>query len=217
MSFEHEKSFEDLHPTGIKGIFKVYGSLSFIRRPAFLLSFGLTVVLSAILAVLNPDNDFIVIGIEKILEVGMTIISSLIGLSLAGLVLIVSFGNLNLLKSLVKESIQKAIIEKKNIKYSSYQTLIAKFSYAVFVQVVTLITLVIVHFIRVLDISLHQIKIAYILNYFTITAIVFGILYSLLLLGHMVINIFTIAQMNHMVIFTEVIDELPEDDKKTKE
>lgn len=199
--------FEKLHVFGLSGLFKVYGRFTVLKRLAFYLSLFPSLILSIVYFFVIEPSDFGLSLINKILENGFGIISSLIGLSLAGLVLIVSFGNISLLKSLVSTNIRTALREKKEIGFSSYQSLIAKFTYAVFVQAVTLFLYFLIYIIIGFNVELNNLFIVSMINFITFLSIVFFALYSIILIAHMIINIFTIAQMNHMVIFKEVVDE----------
>lgn len=212
MNTNFNKNFEKLHVTGLSGLFDIYGGFTFLKRIAFCLTLIITIIFSIILYTQNQDNDFLLLTIDKTVNVGFGIIAALLGLSLAGLVLIVSFGNMTLLKALVRGNIKKAIKDNSDIGFSSYQTIIAKFTFAVFVQVTTLIFLILIYFFKILEIELIYLDLVYYINFITLSLIFFSILYSLILLGHMVINIFTIAQMNHMVIFKEVIDDFSVDE-----
>lgn len=199
--------FEKLHVFGLSGLFKVYGRFTVLKRLAFYLSLIPSLILSLVYFFVIEPSDLGLSLINKILETGFGIISSLIGLSLAGLVLIVSFGNISLLKSLVVTNIKKAQRNKKEVGFSSYQTLIAKFTYAVFIQSVTLLSYFFIYIIVNFNIELSNFQYVFYMNLLTFLFILFFIVYSIVLLAHMIINIFTIAQMNHMVIFKEVIDE----------
>lgn len=199
--------FEKLHVFGLDGLFKVYGKFTVLKKLAFYLSLIPSLFLSLVYFFVIEPSDLGLSLITKILDAGFGIISSLIGLSLAGLVLIVSFGNISLLKSLVVTNIKNAKRNNKVVGFSSYQTLIAKFTYAVFVQCVTLLFYFFVYIFVNFEIGLSCSYCVFYLNLFTFSFILFFLVYSIVLLAHMIINIFTIAQMNHMVIFKEVIDE----------
>lgn len=216
MNNGENKEFEILHTPGLNGLFKIYGSFTILKRLAFYIALIITIIFSLILFNLNLDNVFLLECIDKAISAGFGILSALLGLSLAGLVLIVSFGNMTLLKALIKSNINEAQKNKSDIGFSSYQTIIAKFTYAVFVQVLTLISLVLIFFIRILEIVLNDLNFVYLINFSIFNFILFTIIYSLVLLAYMVINIFTIAQMNHMVMFKEVINEYLEEVDKEK-
>lgn len=105
-------------------------------------------------------------------------------------------------------NIQTAIREKKTPGYSAYQTAVSKFSFAVFVQVLTLIVLIFVQILASLNLSFNNDFYNEFINTFLLFLCLTLVFYSLLLVVQMTLNIFTISQMNHMVYFDEETGKL---------
>jgi len=136
---------ELLHPYGLKGLLTVYNFRKVWKNPSFYISLitGFLTFLVLVFGRFSSRRLFELI--DKIVDTGLSLDGGLIGLSLAGLTLIVTFGSEKLLKSMVMLSIKKPFEKRKSgntkVGFSGYQTAVAKFGFAVFVQVVSLIVL----------------------------------------------------------------------------
>lgn len=205
-----KENLNDLHPLGMAGMFEIYGGCGFVRKPSFYIAFAITLVLFFFLLLNNNESLSVVDLIGKIVGLGLDLDGGLIGLTLAGLTLMVTFGSDKLLKHIVKTNLEKAVKDKKFPGFSSYQSAVAKFGFAVFVQVITLITLFAFSFVLELEISLESEWWNKFFNALFLSIAVFLILYSLFLVVQMTINIFTISQMNHSVYSVDAMKEIEE-------
>lgn len=213
MSLSPEERFKKIHEGGLAGIMYHYGGLKGIFKSKSLqvsVFFSSLIVLAMIL--IEKNNTELLVYLMMIYDVGISVDGGLIGLSLAGLTLVVTFGSGNFMKTLVRLSIEDTS-ETGEIQNSIYQTTTAKFAYAVFVQVLTLITLIGIKTIAGLELKISS-NLAIVVNYIALWAAIILVFYSLLLVARMTINIFTVGQHSHLIYYKEVLDE---DSKKSQE
>jgi ABC-type multidrug transport system fused ATPase/permease subunit len=213
-----ENELDLLHPRGLKGLLIVYDFCHFWKYPSFFVAFFISFLTFCFLTIGGFSSEKLFNVITEIVDTGLSLDGGLIGLSLAGLTLIVTFGSEKLLKSMVKISVEdllkNGMPDKSKIKFSSYQTAVSKFGFAVFVQVISLIILFFYNLILKLELpSLNESLNTY-FNAFFLSLAVFLILYSVFLVAQMTINIFTISQMNHSLYLSESIEEILADEKK---
>ncbi|MGV3610215.1 MAG: hypothetical protein ACO1N0_04635 [Fluviicola sp.] len=208
---EKLSEIELLHPYGLKGLLTVYDFRNIWKNPSFYLAaiIGLLTFFALIFGGYSSEKLFELTG--KIVDTGLSLDGGLIGLSLAGLTLIVTFGSEKLLKAMVMSSVRK-LFEKKGptnskVGFSGYQTAVSKFGFAVFVQVISLIALFFYNLISKLELSFTNDSMNVSFNSFYLSMAVFLIIYSFFLVVQMTINIFTISQMNHSVYFSECVKE----------
>lgn len=210
-----EKSeLEKLHPYGLKGLFEVYGGFSFLLKPSFYVAFGLSMTTFFVVYFGDFKNIEVLSLISRVTEIGLSLDGGLIGLTLAGLTLIVTFGSERLLRHMVKLNVETALKEERLPSFSSYQTAVAKFGFAVFVQIITLIILFGFSLVTELNLSFEDEGKNLFYNCLFLSLALFMVLYSLFLVVQMTINIFTISQMNHGVYFSDSVKEVLEEDKK---
>jgi len=197
---------KDIHKTGIGGLWLTYGSWRFIIKPSFWFAFVAALVFQFILGQNDKSDSYDLI--KKLSDIGISLEGSLVGLSLAGLTLIVTFGSERLLKRLVKDSIKEDVKNRKGYNFSGYQTVVSKFGFAVLVQIIALIVLFGYSLIAQMNLSFDNEKLNILFNKIYFFFGVFLVLYSLFLLIQMTINIFNISQMNHAVIYNESTKEV---------
>lgn len=205
---KHKSELEKLHPYGLKGLFEVYGGFSFLCKPSFYVAFILSITLFFITLFSGLEVNEVFDSMSKVVEIGLSLDGGLIGLTLAGLTLIVTFGSERLLKHMVRINIEEAFKKSINPGFSSYQTAVAKFGFAVFVQVITLIILFVYSIGIKFSFSFENESLNLTMNCLFLSIAVFLILYSLFLVVQMTINIFTISQMNHGVYFSDSVEEV---------
>jgi hypothetical protein len=217
---EELSDIELLHPYGLKGLLRVYDFRNVWKNPSFYVSAIITLITFLVLILGDFSSKKLFELIEKIVDTGLSLDGGLVGLSLAGLTLIVTFGSEKLLKSIVMLNIRKPFEKegsKKEIGFSGYQTAVSKFGFAVFVQVISLIVLFFYNLISKLELSFSNDNLNIYLNCIYLAFAVFLIVYSLFLVVQMTINIFTISQMNHSVYFSECVEEFMQEIKKKEE
>jgi len=207
---EELSEIELLHPYGLKGLLIVYDFRNVWKNPSFYLATiaGFLTFTSIVFGGYSSEKLLELIG--KIVDTGLSLDGGLIGLSLAGLTLIVTFGSEKLLKSIVmlnvRRPFEKDCLKNTKIGFSGYQTAVSKFGFAVFVQVVSLIVLFFYNLVYKLELSFDDQRLNTCFNSFYLSLAVFLIIYSLFLVVQMTVNIFTISQMNHSLYFSECIE-----------
>jgi predicted transporter len=102
------------------------------------------------------------------------------------------------------------MLNKGEFETSMYQTTIAKFSYAVFVQVITLIFLFGIRVIVQLGVESPSLT-ANVMNCLGLFTMFFLMSYSFLLVIQMTLNVFTLGQSNH---FTNIIEAIKNRENK---
>lgn len=214
-----DKKFDTLektHLVGFKGLWKIYGGLRFLIKTSFIVAFITSILILIVVntGVVKVDSLFDVI--KELSEVGLSLEGGLIGLTLAGLTLIVTFGSDNLMKRIVKNRIKTDLKEKNGVGLSGYQTAVSKFTFAVFVQIFTLIVLFLGKFFIGLKLSFDDNYWNHIINKTYLFIEILLILYSLFLLLQMTLNIFTMSQMNHSVMYNDVSKEVLDEMKSAK-
>ncbi|MBU3659138.1 MAG: hypothetical protein FGM14_04675 [Flavobacteriales bacterium] len=201
----------------LNGLFIVYGGWKFLVKPSFYIALILSLVLFFFLLFSTRSANSILNLITKINELGLDLDGGLIGLTLAGLTLIVTFGSDRLMKQLIKGNLLKAIDEEKKPGFSAYQTTVSKFGFAVFVQIITLIFLFVINLFIELNLTIDSESICKFLNCLFLSLEFFLIVYSLFLVVQMTLNIYTISQMNHSVYFSDITLEIMTEMDKKKE
>ncbi len=196
---KYEEHFKTLHKEGFKGLWKIYADENFLIKPPIIISFLLAAIICLGIA-LFADNKQLLVLIDNIVNIGLGLEGGLIGLTLAGLTLIVTFGSDKLMKHLVRDNLLKAIEAERPPKHSVYQRSVAKFTFAVFVQILTLLVLFTVNILMKLKVSLPNVKVNEAINILTFFLCLFLLFYSLILVLQMTLNIFTISQINHGVL-----------------
>lgn len=213
---EKEKlhELELLHPYGLKGLLTVYEFRSVWKNPSFFLAITISFLTFLVLFFGGFSSKKLFELIGEIVDTGLSLDGGLIGLSLAGLTLIVTFGSEKLLKSMVMLNVRKHLEKDAKVIFSGYQTAVSKFGFAVFVQVISLIVLFFYNLISKLELSFTNDSMNACFNSFYLSVAVFLIIYSLFLVVQMTINIFTISQMNHCIYFSECVEELMLEERK---
>jgi hypothetical protein len=203
-----EMDFKALHLDGFKGLWKVYGGWSFLTDKSFIISFLLTATVCLIIAGCNlPASQTYALLIDNI-NVGLALDGGLIGVTLAGLTLIVTFGSETLMRNLVRVNLKEALDEGRVPGFSIYQKAVSKFTFAVIVQILTLILLFFIKIISGLKMSFTSDCYNQVVNILAIFMCLFLLFFSLFLLVQMTLNIFTISQMNHAVFFEDEAGKL---------
>ncbi|MCC7454203.1 MAG: hypothetical protein IT222_08570 [Crocinitomix sp.] len=194
--------FKNLHKDGFKGLWKIYSeNNSLIKRP-IIISFLLTSVICFIVAG-HVNGENLLILLDENINIGLALEGGLIGLTLAGLTLIVTFGSDKLMIHLVRDNLLKAQSNGEFPKYSVYQRSVAKFTFAVMVQVITLLVLFITNIFLKLNLSFSDELGNQTVNILCFFLCLFLMFYSLILVFQMTLNIFTISQINHSVLSKE--------------
>jgi hypothetical protein len=123
-------------------------------------------------------------------EIVLSVIPSLLGFSLAGLAIIISFGNNNFLQNI-------SSLKKEEGEYSLFQTIIAVFAWGVLVQAFSLIIAFSCKTITKLTYPSEVLKEFKILFLF-VNSLVF--IYSIILLPKIILNVFNFGQLHHFYL-----------------
>lgn len=211
--YNPEKHFKKLHDGGFKGLFYIYGRFyGLLSSRSLWVAFVVSAIVIYLVWNANKSNKEIISYINSIIDIGISVDGGLLGLSLAGLTLVVTFGSGDFMKAIVNMAVNEAQ-ESNKFKKSIYQSTTAKFGFAVFIQILTLITLIIVKVI--IKVELHApLQVAKTINFTVIFLSIFLLLYSLFLVAQMTLNIFTLGQENHLVYFEKVLGEKKEEKKQ---
>lgn len=130
---------------------------------------------------------------------GLSLLGGIVGLSLAGLTMIITFSSTEIVDDSVMKQYEMYLNEHK-LNASYFQTAIAKFSFIVFVQVVSLLFFVIVSITAGFKIEV-EVKWAYWINSFVFLFGSYLISYSILLVIASVLNLFTFSQTSNFIKF----------------
>lgn len=210
---DFEYQFKRVHQDDIAGVLFHYKGLKGIIASRSLRISVILAIIGLIVLYLKdlPTNDQIEI-ISLLVDIGISVDGSLIGLSLAGLTLVVTFGSGDFMKTVISLTI-KEVKEGRKLDSSIYQSATTKFTYAVLIQIITLIYLICIKLIS----AMHFNSTYFIASWVNMIVIFFAILllfYSLLLILKMTLNIFTLGQQNHLIFFK---NEIEKDNKLSEE
>lgn len=210
---DFEDQFKNVHEGGLAGLLNTYGGIKGILSSKFLwVAVTISVGISFALILTNSSNHKLLNYLDIISQLGIGLEGSIVGLTLAGLTLVVTFGSGDFLKTLIQLSFNKSYEEGKII-HSIYQRTIAKFGYAVLIQVLALLYLVICVLITKVEIALPLYLAIIFNNIFIFFANIF-LIYSLGLVVQMVVNIFTLGQQNHSIWYKNLINEKVKEKKE---
>lgn len=210
---------EEIHPMGFWGVLKVHKGISQeLKHWTFWLGMIFSILVLLCLIYNDLSNRNLQNFLKEITEIGIGAISALIGLSITGLVLIVSFIEGSTARRMVKIQVKEHNehgINSKN-QFSIYQEIVAKFTWAVLIQGVSFINLWLVYLFSILELPFVLKTGANIFNLMVIGILCFLILYSVLLIIQMCLNIFTLSQVNHSTIYVENIKSIMEEKLEKK-
>lgn len=156
------------------------------KRP-FLFAIILSFVVSTLLVIFGPDKVYTVL--LTTCDLIVAVFPSLLGFSLGGYALIIGFSNSELMEHLAKDQ-----------DWSLFQALSGIFAFSLLFQVFsTIIAATIIWGIKS-EINLFNVSCCYWLivigNGLLIFTLIFGALYSLLLLPYVIFNLFSLGQVN---------------------
>lgn len=190
----HGGSFNNL----IK-ILRIHNSFAVNRSPLIL-----SIILSLVFTYAAYDsaggkgqNEMILHAID----ISLSIFPDLLGFTLAGLTIIIAFGNTSYLKSL-----SKIKFDSEDIKPSLFQRIVAVFTWAVLVQSATIICslfYILIHKTYALSNLFLPIELKTLISSFGLFLILQLIIYSALLLPKTILNVFRFGQGHHFKLFIE--------------
>ncbi|MEM9051809.1 MAG: hypothetical protein AAGC47_07140 [Bacteroidota bacterium] len=211
---------ERIHPQRFNGFLIVYGGVwNAVKRWSFVVSFCFFVFSLGMQLVLSKKGKLsgqkIYHLIESMLDLSISSISALLGLSLAGLALIVSFIEGSTAKRMVRNQVllhDKELSNGNEIPsskmYSSYQKIISKFTWSVFIQAVVFCLLWFAKGVQIVEIPFPTKSGFVYFNAIVLSIISSGVLYAVLLIIQMTLNIFNLSQINHATLYSETVKEI---------
>jgi len=203
-NLEHndDQEIKDLHDGSLKNLLKILNSNnSFSLKKSPL---GISIIIGLAICIGGELNNMDIFNfIQIIVDLALSILPDLLGFTLAGLTIIIAFGNTEYLKSLSK--IKNG---PKGLKPSFFQKIVAVFTWAVLVQGVTLSTGYLLKVIQELKIPVfpiigntHFLELT--INYLVLFWMALTLTYSILLLPKTVLNVFRFGQGHHFKLYLE--------------
>ncbi|MEP0368292.1 MAG: hypothetical protein ABJN36_15565 [Cyclobacteriaceae bacterium] len=193
MDRDELKRLHDGTLTNLLKILRVKDFLSFKKSPL-----PISIIVSAFYttAVAISGKSY-----EKILVVinsSLNIIPDLLGFTLAGLTIIVAFGNTEYLKSLsrIKQNLD-------GLKPSLFQKMVAVFTWSILIQGVCLSFSFLISLIIDLNLSIQSVSLTSVVNTGVLFISTLLITYSVFLLPKTVLNVFRFGQGHHFKLFFE--------------
>lgn len=198
-------NIEKLHIVGRKGATDILIKHGTFKKLPFFLCLLISLTMSIILLASN-SNTFNVLRISA--DIIKSVFPGLLGFSLGGYAIAVGFSNTDL----IKES-------TGTTKHNIYQILSAIFALSIFVQAITTIVGVIIYWCVNVNINsaLHvpiSFLLSQIINSIILFFLFFTSLYSLVLIPYVVINLFTLSQLNSLYY---TVEKLKADNKPPTE
>lgn len=192
-----KNKIKEIHESSFKGVIENYN----IRRLFVSFPFLFSLILTGLLFVFNLINaDSFEFDLRGLLELSITIIPSLLGFSLGGFAIIVSFNDKFFLKKLNKIEID---YENKKLNPSLFQSLIAVFAWGIIMQAVTLVISFLLKYLDLIfpnysAINPCVLNHSFLSNFFFLV-LSFFMTYSLMLIPYIVKNVYGFGQLVHFI------------------
>lgn len=191
------------HKEGFKGIFNRYTIRKFYKTKYFVFCLSLTCLLTIVPVLTSKGAESIYKLIEDVTTVVLSSFPSLLGFSLAGYALIIGTINIGVMRRMSEPQ------DSMN-RLSFFQFVSSVFALSVLIQCATLLVAFIVHVVMKQEWSMFFSISSNWVNIPVYAILLFLVIESLVLLGNMIINIFTYGQTVHLCLRVE--EELPNDD-----
>ena len=191
------------HQQGLKGILNKYTSKKFYTSKYIVFCIVLTCILKIVPIISSDSSETIYKLIEDISSTVLSAFPSLLGFSLAGYALIIGTINIGVMRRMSEP-------RESMGNLSFFQFVSSVFALSVLIQCVTLLVAFIIHVVlkqeweMLFGLSSNWVNIP------VYGILLFLVLESLVLLGNMVVNIFSYGQSVHLCLRVE--EELPRDD-----
>lgn len=191
------------HQQGLKGILNRYTCKKFYKSKYFFFCIVLTCLLTIVPVITSKSSDSIYKLIEDVSSTVLSAFPSLLGFSLAGYALIIGTINIGVMRRMSEP-------QDNMEKLSFFQFVSSIFALSVLIQCITLLAAFIIHVVlkqeweMLFCISCNWVNIP------VYGILLFLVIESMVLLGNMVINIFTYGQSVHLCLRME--EEIPNDD-----
>jgi hypothetical protein len=197
---EENKIIKEFFAPDLKGIVKNSGGCKALFYTKYnLIAVMLTTVASFLYWLKNFNIEQSIEIVKTLNSTSISLLSGIVGLSLAGLTLIITFSNPYLVNRGIE--IQVSNLKKQEILKASYfQKAIAKFSFIVFFQIITLIVFFISSIFEKFGFVVTS-QIARCTNGIFFTIGFYLITFSLILVVASIFNLFTFSQTSNFVNF----------------
>lgn len=125
----------------------------------------------------------------------LDLLGGIVGLSLAGLTLIITFGNQEMIQRGAKYQYQK-YVDNGDIKPTYFQKAISKFAFIVFIQILALIVFFVSSIVVDFDIKIEE-SMAYCINSIFFSLGIHFLIYALILVIALILNLFSFSQQSN--------------------
>jgi ABC-type multidrug transport system fused ATPase/permease subunit len=193
ISDDDSKLIKRKFKSGIKGIIHNSGGLGELLWTKFNFWSGIIALLVITLYRFNIKEitDELKL-IDSLNSAAISLLGGIVGLSLAGLTLIITFGNPEVIERSSKKQSEQ-FQKENNFNVSYFQKAIAKFTFIVFFQVCVLILFFLTSTIRSMDIKINENQ-AHWINTIIFCLGSYLIIFSLVLVLASIMNLFTFSQ-----------------------
>jgi hypothetical protein len=193
-----KSTIKGLHTDGLKGIKQILYKKGTFKKAPFLVSLILSITISTLLLVISAHKSFHYL--KESTDLILSFFPNLLGFSLGGYALVVGFSNTELIKAGTTTE-----------KHSVYQILNAIFSLCIILQVIVTLSAFLVSWIirvNLFELTTEPIGIfGDIINSILILILIFTSIYSLALTPYLIINLFTLSQLNNSFLTIQKIVE----------
>lgn len=205
-----DDKIKHIHKGGLKGLFKVYSFTNTIKTiPFWAAIISTCLVMIFCLFFKNGTYKTLV----YLIDLSKELIPNLLGFSLAGLTIIVTFSNSELI-----QKISKLDLSEEKLKPSLFQTTIGIFTWGLLFQAITFCFTLIFDMIKYLEsgllFSTPEILVRSV-NFIGLVILVLSLSYSIFLIPQITVNLFTIGQLNHFEVNLIRLLKEAEEAKKT--
>lgn len=191
-------ALKDFHKPSWSGLFFILKKRGTLTKWPLLLSVAVSFLLSIFLYIFSENKMYDII--VKTSDLLVTVFPGLLGFSLGGYAIVVGFSNTQLIK-------ESSRVDRASI----YQLLNSIFSLSLLIQVFTIIFSFLIDWLIKSDIAnaiIHtNVATNSVINAVCIFLLLFGSLYSLALTPYIIINLFTLSQINNLFFTKEKIKE----------
>ena len=186
-----------LHLVNWRGILSILTMHDTFKKAPFWACLSISIIFAVCSGVFT-QNTFIFL--QALSEITINVFPNLLGFSLGGYAIVVGFSNTELIKR-----------SSKTDKHSIYQIVSAIFALIILCQVFTLLICFVVTWCIKIDLTklcgYYVLTAATIINAIFLFLLTFGVLYSLIMGYFIVINLFTLSQLNNQFYTLEKVKE----------
>lgn len=192
-----------IHKSGLRGLLRLYPLTNLRRSFPFWSSITLSSLLFAF-AIAVPKGALPLL--QHLIEKATDLLPNLFGFSLAGLTIIVTFSNNNLVSELSKINWSEPVP-----KQSKFQGIIGVFAWGLLWQGIAFVIAIIFDLIEFFQASVnwtfHE-NIVASTNAIAMMVLSFSLFYSAFLIPQIILNVFTFGQLNHFSLHFNQLNEL---------